>query len=210
MNTESLNDHGNAPTQVIREMAQQLDFWRALLPGMLQWPDDSVLYLSEAAYTAVMDDEQLLLAEHGGLASTLAGQRNNLDIMTAQIRTRFYYARFTLYRASVYKALHFPELMTMEDADFFVFAIKSACVCPIAVAPPKDKKRLVPHLFTWMQTFFGILLIFKAIDRSEVLRHICAERVNANTIHVTRALLLEWMRDVKQLDGIAEWSWRLL
>ena len=165
MKTECLNNNGNAPTQVIREVARQLDSWRALLPGMLQWPDDSVLYLSEAAYTAVMDDEQFFLAEQGGLASILAGQRNNLDIMTAQIRSGFYHARFTLYRASVYKALHFPELMTMEDADFCVFAIKSACLCPIAVAPPKDKKRLVPHLFTWTQTFFGILLIFKAIDR---------------------------------------------
>lgn len=36
------------------------------------------------------------------------GHKYNLDVVTGQLRTRFYYARFIMYRPFVYKALHFP------------------------------------------------------------------------------------------------------
>lgn len=38
------------------------------------------------------------------------------DIQVALLRTRFYYAKYMIYRPFVYKALHFPEQMTQEDA----------------------------------------------------------------------------------------------
>lgn len=38
------------------------------------------------------------------------------DIQVALLRTRFYYAKYMVYRPFVYKALHFPEHMTQEDA----------------------------------------------------------------------------------------------
>ncbi|KAK4551249.1 hypothetical protein LTR86_011270, partial [Recurvomyces mirabilis] len=34
--------------------------------------------------------------------------------------------------------------------------------------------------------------------------------VSRREIESTIGLLLEWMRDVKQVDGIAEWSWGIL
>jgi len=43
-----------------------------------------------------------------------------------------------------------------------------------------------------------------------VLRQICDERVNPDDLKRTLALMLDWMRDAKQVDGIAEWSWRIL
>ena len=134
----------------------------------------------------------------------------NLDVVTAQLRTRFYYARFMLYRPFVYKALHFPELMTVDDATCCGLAIKSACAWPMAMAPTKDKKRLVPHLFAWTQNFMGILLILRMTYENDILRQICDDQVNRDDIQKTAALMLDWIRDVKQVDGIAEWNWKIL
>src|ERR1700709_1999217 len=39
------------------------------------------------------------------------------DIQVALLRTRFYYAKYMVYRPFVYKALHFPDQMTQEDAE---------------------------------------------------------------------------------------------
>ena len=38
------------------------------------------------------------------------------DVQVAVLRTRYYYAKYVVYRPFVYKALHFPEQMTQEDA----------------------------------------------------------------------------------------------
>jgi len=38
------------------------------------------------------------------------------DIQVALLRTRYYYAKHMVYRPFIYKALHFPEQMTQEDA----------------------------------------------------------------------------------------------
>lgn len=138
------------------------------------------------------------------------GHRYNLDIVTAQLRTRFYYARFMMFRPFVYKALHFPELMTEDDASCCALAIQSACLWPFSMAPPKNKKRLVPHLFAWTQNFMGILLILLMTKKNRVLKQITDQQVNEDDINCTIALMLDWMRDVKQVDGIAEWSWRVL
>ena len=138
------------------------------------------------------------------------GHKYNLDVVTAQLRTRFYYARFMMYRPFVYKALHFPETMTAEDANCCALAIKSACVWPVSMAPSKHKKRLVPHLFAWTQNFMGILLILRMTTENECLRRICESQVNHEDIQKTASLMLEWVSDVKQLDGIADWSWRIL
>jgi hypothetical protein len=39
------------------------------------------------------------------------------DIQVALLRTRYYQAKYMVYRPFVYKALHFPEQMTQEDAE---------------------------------------------------------------------------------------------
>ena len=135
----------------------------------------------------------------------------NLDIATAQLRTHFY-ARFMIYRPFVYKALHLPGSMTTDDCNCCALAIEAACMWPLAMAPPKDKRRLIPHLFAWTQNFVGILLILKMCSVNDCLRAICDEGgvVCWDEISQTVSLMLDWMRDIKQVDGIAEWSWRIL
>jgi len=39
------------------------------------------------------------------------------DIQVALLRTRYYYAKFMVYRPFVYKALHFPSQISPEDAE---------------------------------------------------------------------------------------------
>ena len=39
------------------------------------------------------------------------------DVHVALLRTRYYYAKYMVYRPFVYKALHFPEQMTQDDAE---------------------------------------------------------------------------------------------
>ncbi len=130
--------------------------------------------------------------------------------MTAQIRSRYYHARFVLLRPFLYKAIHFPERIAGDEAEFCALAIKAACLWSIASPSPRDRKRLVPHLFTWTQAFLGILLLFKMVEEREVLRHACEQAVSRAEMDHTTALLLEWLEDVAQLDGIAEWSFHIL
>ena len=192
---------------VIRELARQLDSWRSLLPRPLQWSDEDRCDFPNTDPTQRRPNEPLFTPDQGPVPIS---HRYNLDVVTAQLRTRFYYARFIMYRPFVYKALHFPELMTQDDVTCCALAIKSACLWPIAMAPPKHKKRLVPHLFAWTQNFMGILLILRMTTENEFLKQICDSQVSRDEIELTMRLMLEWIRDVRQMCGIADWSWRLL
>ncbi|KAF2715929.1 hypothetical protein K431DRAFT_316899 [Polychaeton citri CBS 116435] len=205
--SETADDYGGPPVHVIRELARQLDSWRSLLPRPLQWSDHDKFDFPNPDPTARRPDETLFSPDQGAVP---IGHKSNLDIVTAQLRTRFYYARFMMYRPFVYKALHFPELMSVDDASCCALAIKSACLWPVCMAPPKNKKRLVPHLFAWTQNFIGILLILRMTSENECLRAICEEQVNLEEIQRTISLMMEWIRDVRQVDGIADWGWRVL
>jgi hypothetical protein len=133
--------------------------------------------------------------------------RDNLDITTAQLRTQFHYARFMIYRPFVYKALHFPELMTEEDQIYCALAIQSVCFWPLVLAPAKNKKRLVPYLFTWTQNFVGILLILRMTTESECLKKICNERLvqkdlEQTTISIDKTALEFTPQDLRKRDSI--------
>lgn len=188
-------------------MASQLESWRSLLPQPLQWVDDEVLDFPVESLTHPLPQGSLFSSDQ---TPSLCGHKNNLDIATAQLRTRFYYARFMIYRPFVYKALHSPEIMTAYDAGCCALAIKSVCLWPLTMAPPRDKKRLVPHQFTWTQNIVVILFILRMTREEGMLKQICQERVNLEDLELTIVRMLDWIRDTKQVDGIAEWSWKVL
>ena len=204
---ESEGDHDGPPITVIREMASQLESWRSLLPQPLQWRDDDMLEFPTSDPVSRRPQESLFSRTQGQI---LIDHRYNVDIAIAQLRTRFYYARFIMYRPFVYKALHSPQHMTKDDAECCSLAIQSACLWPLTMAPPKDKKRLVPHQFTWTQNIVSILLILRMTRDEGMFKRICEERVDLSDLDSTIMLMLDWVKDVKQLDGIAEWSWELL
>ena len=78
------------------------------------------------------------------------------------------------------------------------------------MAPAKTKKRLIPHLFTWTQNFIGILLILWAAQNNQCLHRICAEKLDRRMIDLSIGLMLEWISEIRHIDGIAEWSISLL
>lgn len=204
---ESVDNYGGVPTLLIRELSRQLTSWRSLLPPALQWMDDDRFTFLNATSIGRPNSVPLFMSE--GNADPI-GYENIIDILTAHLRTRYYYARYILYRPLIYKALHFPELMSASEAGYCGLAMSSMCLWPSLMAPPRAKKRLVPHLFAWTQNFLGMLLIFKTVEGSDYLRQICEQNTLQERIKETAALMLDWIEDVKQVDGTAEWSWTIM
>lgn len=43
-----------------------------------------------------------------------------------------------------------------------------------------------------------------------MLKHIRDTQIEKGKLEETAQLMLEWMRDMRQVDGIAEWGWKIL
>lgn len=188
---------------MVHELARQLNNWQRTLPRPLQWPlSDEPDFAHDDFQLHPLDEPEITNV----MVSASRSEQQAYGIATAQLRTRFYYARFMLYRPFVYKAVHTPEKMTTADGDFCALAIQSACRWPLAMDSTKDQKRLFPHLFAWTQTSIGTLLILRMVSKDDCLQYICAEQVDRHEIYSATSILLDWLRDMKQLDGIAEWA----
>jgi hypothetical protein len=114
----------------LKQLSSKLTQWRGLLPQELQWVDDDPASFPTAQLTD-------LDAFHQALDPNLSRSVNSTrlahftadldsppvyypyiyDIQVALLRTRYYYTKYMVYQPFVYKALHFPELMTREDAE---------------------------------------------------------------------------------------------
>lgn len=135
---------------------------------------------------------------------------DGLAILVAELRARFYYAKFLLGRPFIFKALHFPETMKERETEYCASAIEAGCLWPAALAPVRSKKRLLPHLFTWTQNFIAILSILWISRSNECLRQICTEWLDDSKLEGVLMEMMHWLRDVRQIDGIAEWGWQFL
>ena len=93
--------------------------------------------------------------------------QQGLVLLLVEFRTRFYHARFLLYRPFVFKALHFSERMTSRDVQCYLLAMESACLYPISMGPVNEMKRLIPHLFTWTPHFIGLFLVLWVAQNDE-------------------------------------------
>jgi hypothetical protein len=129
------------------------------------------------------------------------------------LRTRYYYAKYIVHRPFVYKALHFPDQMTQEDAQGVAECLRSCLKWPLTLSPASRHKRLIPYLFCWSQNFLGILLVIHMTRHSPMLRDIraqlCGPRFEAE-IDQSVELMLDWIRDLKSSDPIALWCWKIL
>jgi hypothetical protein len=115
-----------------------------------------------------------------------------------------------IYRPLVYKALHFPAQMSEEDILYAAECLKACMLWPISMDPPRMRKRLIPYLFAWSQNFLGVLLILRMTSQNRMLREIAERHLNVVDVEKTVELLLDWFRDMRQIDGMAEWSWNIL
>ncbi|OJD32009.1 c6 finger domain protein [Diplodia corticola] len=195
------------PTHVIRELSRQLESWRSTLPPPLQWADQPPE--SRFQYFPPGSPKIGRCFTPNGNQTPLESP-DTLDLVVAHLRSRYYYARFILYRPFVYKVLHWPGLTTNEDRQFAGLCIQSTLLWPIALAPPKRRKRLVPFLFVWTQNFISILLVLRATTVSNILADVCRKMVDNTELMLTVQCLLEWLADVRTIDGVALWSWKIL
>lgn len=203
-----LEHYNGPPWRLIGELSYQLDCWRNALPQRLQWDDSNRVDFEKV--------EPLTTALHTSFFSPLRNLGpgeldHNVDIAVAQLRTRFYHARFLICRPFVYKALHLPELMTADDRIKCAFAIDAACLWPLSLAPSKNKKYLVPHLFSWTQNFVAMIVVLRMCRRSVYLADICKENgIAAVLIEGTISSMVEWLEDMRQVDGVADWGMEIL
>ncbi|KAF7905491.1 uncharacterized protein EAF01_006012 [Botrytis porri] len=211
----------------VRQLAFQLTQWRGLLPTALQWAEDE-----PASFPYVQTPERDIGNIDPNFTSPISQQTPRpalfstdideepvrypyaYDIQVATLRTRYYYAKYMVYRPFVYKVLHSPELVTPEDAQNVAECLRSCLLWPILLSPPSRCKRLIPYLFTWSQIFLSILLIVHLSKGNLMLKDICdnmcGERYHAE-IDDTVSLMLDWIRDLKDVgDPIALWCWNML
>jgi hypothetical protein len=208
---ETQQNYGGPPFHVIKELEQQLESWRNTLPDRLQWSDnhrDDSDYPSGYSLGSVPHESQFPVPPGGNTSQYMS--KSAVAMSTAQLRSRYYYSKFMLYRPYVYKVLHFPDQLSEEDEHYASVCLQASLLWPISMDPHKGRKRLIPYLFAWTQNFFGILLILRMTTENRILRNIVNKYNLPAEIDQTVLLLLDWFRDMRQVDGIAEWAWRIL
>lgn len=189
-------------------MGRQLDSWRALLPAPLQWLDENRYDFTEAGSATAYRSRAFSSSPIGG--GTPTARMFDLAVLVAHLRSSFYYARFLICLPFVYQALHSPDSLTPEDVDYCALAVRNACLWPLSGNPSRNMKYLVPHHFTWTQQFVRILLILRVAHEDNALKRICQERIDADGMETTIFLLLNWIKDMTTIDGLAERSWNIL
>ncbi|KAF4311965.1 Transcription factor [Botryosphaeria dothidea] len=180
---------------IISELSHQLNTWRTLLPQDLAWDDDTRLDCNVERDAA--DVPPLL----------------HVDILLAQLRCRYYYARFMIHRPFVWKVLHETSASLSQSPDIlegFIVAVDSMMHWPIAYPSVRDKKRLVPNNFVWTQSFLMFLLILRVVRDNDDVWQFCKKRVGARRIEESVDVMLDWIGDLRMVDGMARWAWRIL
>lgn len=135
------------------------------------------------------------------------------DIQVALLRTRYYYNKHLIYRPCVFKALHYPESLTQEDAEGAAECLKASLKWPIALSPPCSNKRLVPMAFFWSQNLLGVLVLLHLSQQHPMLLRIrsslCGQDFEMDAT-ATANVYLDWLRDMKKIDSTASWAWTLV
>jgi hypothetical protein len=195
----------NISSPVITELGRQLGLWRISLPSSIQWCNDEKLFTTGYERQGGCSCGKPDIGED--LSSVFGGKVERM--MAATLRSRFYYARFMTYRPVIYKAMHFPDLLSEIDLEQCVLAVRSACMWPLLSWPSKDMKRLVPHLFTWTQSFMSILILFAYTRESSTMRQICEKYMDLSDLNETTILMIAWLKDMALLDGVADWAGKI-
>lgn len=112
----------------LNQLASSLTQWRGMLPREIQWAEDDPAAFPApqppGSYNQPLDPNLAQQQQaQSGIPLFSADLDNEpvhyayaFDIQVALLRTRYYYAKHMVYRPFIYKALHFPEQMTQEDA----------------------------------------------------------------------------------------------
>ncbi|KAF2456326.1 hypothetical protein BDY21DRAFT_372456 [Lineolata rhizophorae] len=203
--TETTNQNACPPLPVVHELRRQLVNWRTVLPECVQWSDEEPFTYPKIGGSR---PSQLLFLEKGYGSSKVLPY--SLDMFTAQLRTRYYYTDFMIHRPFVYKCLHFPNNLLPGDQEAAARCLRSAMEWPIAMAPIRDRKRLIPFSFVWTQNFLGILIIVRMAIDNPTLNPLLTRLHTDDTVNRNILRLLDWMEDMAGIDSVAKWGWKIV
>lgn len=204
-NARHIEEYEGPPHHIMEEfMTRQLDQWRDTLPGVLQWKDSTQ---QDFANVGLREQHPYLRFFGHVLHTECQEAPHELDLVQAHLRVRFYNARYLLNRPFIYKALHKPQLMTDNDKEQCKISVESACLWPLSLKPPKDKRHILPHLFAWTQSFASLTLVIRACCDLGTFEELGGEtgKMRANAEH-SSAVMIEWLEDVRREDYIADWA----
>jgi len=196
------------PYQLLLELRRQLDNWRNLLPQALQWYDDDRLNFPLADERSRIRGSRMFSPRLEDVAGSVISP--SLDIMQAEMRARYYYVVMLINRPHLFKLIHYPESVESRDRAPIIQCIKACLLWPVALFPLKDKKRLVSYLYAWTTNFMGVLVILRLVLRPGPLRIMVEPYILPEEVETTVAALLEWIRDMSQIEGTAEWAWNVM
>lgn len=206
----------------IKQLSLQLEQWHDMLPAALKWEEDypgafpnpaQGTYLSSSTSSSSTTTPLMFTTD---LDAPPAPYPYALDIQVAILRTRYYYTKHLIHRPFLYKALHYPDLMTPSDAAGAAICLRSALRWPITMSPACARKRLVPYTFFWTQNALGVLVVLHlslSSPGAPALRRIrgalCGERFEIEA-RETVGLCIDWVRDLRAVDGAASWAWEII
>jgi hypothetical protein len=137
-------DFVGATPSVLKQLDSRLTQWRGLLPSDLQWSDqDSAAFPgpqpTSTASTHSLDPElsPQRFSRAGRSLFTTDLDREPVhymylyDVQVALLRTRYYYAKYMVYRPFVFKALHYPEMMSQQDAEGVAECLRVRTALPL-------------------------------------------------------------------------------
>ncbi|EPE05941.1 c6 finger domain protein [Ophiostoma piceae UAMH 11346] len=219
----------------VRHMALQLDDWRGMLPQHLRWDD-------KPAQPQVQPQSQsqphMFLGQYneysysGGAVNTNYPRPYALDLQAGILRTRYYFTKYLVHKPFLYKALHYPDQLSHDDA-LGAAACLQACVrWPLTMAPTCMHKRLIPCVFFTTQNILGILIILRLAQQVPILIRIKglvalgndgASNSGGGSSHSSMTTeefdrdaqetinqCIAWLRDLRGVDRAASWAWEVV
>ncbi|KFY03937.1 hypothetical protein O988_01116 [Pseudogymnoascus sp. VKM F-3808] len=109
------------------------------------------------------------------------------------LRTRFKYAHTTE-----------EDMMGTNEA------FKACVLWPLTHSIFDDQRRLVPHIYEYSHTMFGILMLLHALKRVPILKDWFESIALHEGLEKTRTRLLGWLRSMRVVHPVAAWYWAIV
>ncbi|PQE30552.1 hypothetical protein CJF32_00010066 [Rutstroemia sp. NJR-2017a WRK4] len=162
--------------------------------------------------------EELIVAEKeicfieatSPLNPALTGMLDFKTTLNATLRTRYKYAEYIIWRPIIFRVLHSPQDPAWHDVECCRKAFKACTLWPLTFATFNSQRRLVPHIYEYTHTFFGILLLMHVCSFNQFLGPLLHSMEGVSAPGVSISLYLAWMRDMKVVHPLARWCWQFL
>ncbi|PQE23436.1 hypothetical protein CJF30_00010495 [Rutstroemia sp. NJR-2017a BBW] len=144
------------------------------------------------------------------LDPALTGMLDFKATLNATLRTRYKYAEYIIWRPVIFRVLHCPQDPAWHDVECCRKAFKACTLWPLTFATFNSQRRLVPHIYEYTHTFFGILLLMHVCSLNQFLGPVLHSMPADSAPEVSINLYLTWMRDMKVVHPLARWCWQFL